>query len=155
MSTEIAVVTDELMTDDDVLDFTQLQRRKFIRVFTKDGEQMPTDPKEAKVFLTALSDMDRSAIGKKRIKSDERIAEMNAQVVEGIAAEVRHTMSSYYRASGDVIEGEIVAPTLDDSQMPPLESVEGETAQGIESESYDAFEKRYEGRYGKAVRRED
>lgn len=151
MSTEI----DALMTDDEVLDFTQLQRRKFIRAFTNNGEQLPTDAKDAKVFLSALSDMDRTAIGKKRIQSDERIAEMNAQVVDGIAAEVRRTMASYYAPADSDPSQSKTAPTLEGVSLPPLEVAEGETAIGVESESYSAFEKRYEERYGKPIRRED
>jgi hypothetical protein len=69
----------KLMDDDEVLNYTQLQRRQFINHFTQNGQTMPTDPKDAKVLLTALADMDRSALGKKRIRTDEQIAQMNAQ----------------------------------------------------------------------------
>lgn len=142
---------DIVMSDDEVLDYTQLQRRKFIRHFTSNGEQLPTDPKDAKVLLTALSDMDRTALGKKRIKSDEEIAKMNAQSVDAIAAEVRRTMGDRYRADPN---GETrPAPTVDESTLPPLETLEGEMAIGDTSETHEAFQERYERVHGKPQRR--
>ena len=71
-------VIDTAISDDEVLDYTQVMRRKFVNEATVGGSKMPTDPKEAKVLLTALSDLDRAALGKKRIKSDEDIAKMSA-----------------------------------------------------------------------------
>ncbi len=140
----------ELMNDDEVLDYTQIQRRKFINQFTNGGQTMPTDAKDAKVLLTALADMDRSALGKKRIRTDEQIAQMNAQSVDAIAAEVRRTMLG--RQLPDEVRE---PPTLDGLDLPPLALVDGETDVGINSESYDSFKQRFESIHGKPKRRED
>jgi hypothetical protein len=141
----------KLMDDDEVLDYTQLQRRQFINHFTQNGQTMPTDPKDAKVLLTALADMDRSALGKKRIRTDEQIAQMNAQSVDAIAAEVKRTMLGRLTEPDE----SRTPPTLDDLELPPLDLVDGETDVGVNSESYDAFKQRFESIHGKPKRRDD
>lgn len=143
---------DTVMTDDEVLDYTQLLRRKFVRKFTNEGEDMPKDPKEAKVLLTALSDMDRSALGKKRIKTDENIAQMNAQTVDSIAAEVRKTLAPRYQANP---QEDRPKPVLNEEGLPPLQVGIGETEIGVASETHEAFAARYERENGKPERRDD
>lgn len=146
-------VIETAISDDEVLDYTQVIRRKFVAEVTVQGSKMPTDPKEAKVLLTALADLDRAALGKKRIKSEEEIAKMSAQSVSAIADEVRKAMGGDgYVPNGD---SDRPPPVLDDAGMPPLQLVEGEKDTGINAETHEAFMERYEKTHGKRQRREE
>lgn len=127
------------MSDDQVFDYTQLLRRKFVDTVTENGVKVPTDPKEAKVFLSALADMDKIAIGKKRLRSEEEMNKHSAQAIADLAAAVKQSMQSNEH---DAIDTDRQPPPLNETGMPPLELVEGETHVGSDAIDYSAFEKR-------------
>ncbi len=145
---------DSVINDDEVLDFTQIIRRKFVSTVTDQGTKMPTDPKEAKVLLSALADLDKTALGKKRLKLDKEMNETNAQTIAAIAAEVKAS-AMLFGGNQPAATAPRPAPVFDDSQLPPLQTVDGEMDIGTKSESYDNFKSRYEAEHGKPQRRED
>lgn len=134
MSTDVAP-----LTDDAVLDYTQRLRRKYVDTVTNGGVEMPTDVKEAKVLLTALADMDKTAMGKKRLRSEEEQSSQSAQAIAELAAQVAKSIGANRNIPMDGVRA---APQLDDSGMDPLKIVEGETEVGVKSETYEAFEGR-------------
>lgn len=134
MSTEV-----EPLNDDQVLDYTQRLRRKYVDTVTDGGVRMPSDSKDAKVLLTALSDMDKTAMGKKRLRSDEEQSKQSAQAIAELAALVAQSIGSSGNPTSATARP---APKLDDSGMEPLKTVDGETQIGVSGETYESFEKR-------------
>lgn len=129
----------ETLTDDQVFDYTQNFRRRYIQTVTKDGTEIPTDPKEARVFLSALADMDKIAIGKKRLRSEEEVQKHSAQAIAELAATVQRALTQNAPQGVDTPRE---PPRLDDTTMGPLELVPGETLVGHDVSDYAGFEKR-------------
>lgn len=134
-----SIETSAVLTDDQVFDFTQNLRRKFVDTVTENGTSLPTDPKEAKVFLSALADMDKIALGKKRLRSEEEINKHSAQAIAELAATVQRALQSSQRV--DDAEPRTV-PVLDDANMEPLVLAPGETLVGNDTIDYESFEQR-------------
>lgn len=129
----------EVISDDAVLDFTQVMRRKFINYATKNGTSMPDDPKESKVLLTALSDLDRSALTKKRLTSENEASKQTAQQIQELADAVKASIIGNGGIAPPVARP---APIIDESGMEPLEIVDGETSVGQSTMTYEQFENR-------------
>ena len=111
-----------LESEDNILAFAQATRKGIVKDLLKAGT--PTDPDNVKIVLGALKDMDSQAIGRKRIKVEEKHNDIQAQSAAMIARVLAETNG------GDcykVIEGiarEI--PTLP-KHIPDPVLVEGET----------------------------
>lgn len=128
------------MTDEEALDFTQGQRKKLVDALTANGT--PTDSEVASTLLKTLDGMDRQALTKMKIKSDEKSANnsdaMAAAVIAGVFAKLKGK-NPYER---EILEGEVVqqaAPTPDLSKLPAVELVPGETDIGTSDLTYEAF----------------
>lgn len=127
------------MTDDEVLNYTQSIRKNFVNSQLQEG-QFPNDTKEQVVLLSALADMDRTAINKKRIGVNEKQAGADALAAEALARLSRDFGSNnpFMRGSDD-IPGEVVTPVPDTNHLPPAKAVPGEKDVGINDDTYDNF----------------
>lgn len=144
MSAPEELVAQPALDDDGVLEFTQKKRMELVGAMTEGGT-MPTDKGDRMVLLAALGDMDKQALVKKKIGSDERGAAEDRRVAAMIAAMSNHFGStSPFEAPADKRRLSD-APVLNTIDMEPLQTVPGETAQGIEYENSDSFMARMEG----------
>lgn len=74
-------MSDEYLNE--TLAFTDAKRREMIRQMEElSGGKLPSDPKEANLYLKALSDMDSAALTHTRVKTEEKQANNDAQVAQ-------------------------------------------------------------------------
>lgn len=81
--TNPSIVNDE----DEVLNYTQGLRRQFVDKVTGNGANIPTDVDGANLMLNALNDMDRQALGRKRLKVDQNLGDamkQGAAIIAGV-----------------------------------------------------------------------
>lgn len=141
MLAAIGATQDAPMTQDELLGFTQMMRKKLIDAITKHGEQMPDDPKLQYVLLTALTDIDRQAVNLKKIGAQERANEADRLAAAAITA-MLNKLGGRHPFEQNIIDVEIEeapAPALDADGLPPLELAPGETDIGIESRNFEQF----------------
>lgn len=121
------------ISDDDLMQFTQRTRKAFIQELITDG--FPADPKDRMAMLTAMADMDRTALGNKRIGANERQAAADALVAQA--------MARFVEANGqnNPFEGnrQGVLPEIRQELLPDDNAVPGETDIGITKESYETL----------------
>lgn len=125
-------------TDDSVLNYTQNLRKRMADRLLKAG--VPPDDREGQeVLLKVLSDMDRAALSKKKIKVEEKQA-MNAEQAQQIVAEaLRMNSVNLNRNNLIPIEGRVI-PTLGDD-IPPPTLVDGELAINPAPIDYESFQR--------------
>lgn len=127
-----------LENEDDILAYTHNHRKEIVKAMTADG--VPKDNADISLLLGALKDMDQSALTRKRIKSEEKVANLEAQSAELFSTLlVKGQIKGLYET--DVIENRVI-PVLGDD-MPPLTLVPGETDVGVSVETYDTFMERH------------
>lgn len=126
------------MTEDEVLHYTQGIRKDLVDDIIKEG--VPTDNETRYALLTTLGDMDKQAMGNKKIaaslvgsESDRLVA--NALVMLGQQLQGKNPYEK--DIGGDI-------PTVDFTMLPSADLVPGEDEQGISSEKYDEFMGRME-----------
>lgn len=127
-----------VLTDDDIISFTQGTRKRFIDEVIAEG--FPQDPKEQHVMLTALADMDRTALGNKRIGATERQSAADSLVARAITqlGDNFGANNPYEKDVGGSI------PAYDASLLPDANPVPGETDIGLSDQNYKAFTAEYE-----------
>lgn len=125
------------MTDDEVLQFTQHKRKELVDTLCEKG--VPTDPKEQQVLLAALGDMDRTALTKKRLNSDNNNAAADREAQLAIAAIYQRVgnRSPFEVDANAPIEG--VAIEVPEKLVEKLELVPGETEIGVKEMTYSQF----------------
>lgn len=99
------------------LEYTRAKRRDLVEKLTKTG--MPGDIKEQSILLQTLDGIDRAALGKMKIKSDEGLS--NAQAA---AASILSSIFNDPRTKS-IGKGAGVIPVLD-ADIAPTKLVEGE-----------------------------
>ena len=121
--------------DDQVLDFVQGKRREMVDKLTEQG--VPTDKDGGYLLLSALKDMSTTALGKKRIKTDEKIG-ANQAAAAGLIAQVLSKTRTLkpYEVDGGVADR--VAPELG-GDLPTPELIPGEMDTNPPQLSYDTF----------------
>ena len=133
--------------EDEDIAFVRDVRKQLIREMTKDEDgkiQMPTETKDRMVLLTALNDMDRTSLSLKKIKSDEGIADMQAQAAATIAALYKDpnlkNIDVVDVVAVDITEEERVKriPKFDTTQV-QVEIMPGELDINPVNESFDEF----------------
>lgn len=123
----------EGLTDDDILRFTQGTRKNFVNHLLKGG--FPSDPKDQKILLTTLTDMDKVALGNKRIGAADKQSAADILVAKAIA-----TISGQFVDTDPFVkDGVRELPAIDMDQLPPADPVPGETEVGLSDESYAAI----------------
>ena len=110
--------TNVQLNDDDVLSYVHNKRASIVESLTASG--VPTDLDTVKVLLTALKDMDYTALSKKKIKAEERNSDLQSQSA-ALIAKILLTSSNKVNVSNI----HIVTPTLPNTIPPPI-LVEGE-----------------------------
>lgn len=133
-------------SEDETLRFVQGVRRQLVEKATANG--IPDDQKERTILLTALSDMDRQALGVKKIGAKERSGAADRLAALTLAKMIQSGGANGLLGGPEPIEGQLVrqVPTLDGVALPSLELLPGETEIGIATENYDAFMERMEGK---------
>lgn len=125
--------------DEEIIRFTQRTRKAFVDEITKGG--FPEDPKEQRVLLTALSDMDRTALGNKRLNVEEKQTAVDAQVatmVSKITSQFGGRNPFEGATSGDL-------PKIDEKALPEPDPVPGEKDIGLSEDSYEDLMRRHDG----------
>jgi hypothetical protein len=123
-------------SEDIDLAFTQDVRRRLVNKLTENNS-VPTETKEQAILLNALADMDRQALGVKKIKSDEGIGNKQvaaASILMQLFNDPNIKNVGRGQRSGDI-------PVLDSSIVPD-NIVDGELETTASTESYDSFTKR-------------
>jgi hypothetical protein len=148
MSAQFALQDDSVQTDDDIIARNQSLRRRFVGKLTSEGTTFPDDPKAGYLLLTAMADMDRTAIQNKKIGATERQGAADRQAAMLIA-----TLGGHYgaRSPFEVDSPDsprIAAPVLDPSRMLALELVPGETDTAPVAENHDQFMERMDQKTG-------
>ena len=116
--------------DDLDLDFTRTMRRRLIDDMTKD--KIPDDPKERALLLQACDGMDRAALSKKKIKSDEGVSNTMALAAETISQLFTNprlkNLGKIDGAVGEIpVLRELPAPTVVPGELdtaPPMQNYE-------------------------------
>lgn len=127
------------MTDDDIMNFTQGTRKAFVSHLIEN--KFPDDPKDQHVLLTALADMDRAALGNKRIGANEKQAAADKLVAQAIGQISNHFGSTNpFEAEGD--QGDL--PDADMSRLPSANPVPGETDVGLSEQTYKEMADKFE-----------
>jgi hypothetical protein len=127
----------DVSREDDVIVYTQQKREMVVDHLMKTG--VPEDTAQLSLLLGALSDMDRTALGSKRLRVDDK-AVSTAQQAAHLIGEVlqRIPLARPYEAEIP-IDREI--PVLPD-HLTDIKLVEGEVSQIQSNETHDEFIKR-------------
>jgi hypothetical protein len=123
---------------DQDLEFVRNKRVEVINHLTKKG--VPEDTESISLLLGALNDMDRTSIGKKRIKVESSAVAVNKQAADLIA-------NIYNRPDSKTIGLEILEEMTGSipstqGRLPEVTLLEGEMAVGATQLDYDAFMRR-------------
>lgn len=127
-----------LEDEDAILAQTHAVRKQVVGLLFKDG-QLPVEPDDRKLLMSTLKDMDSSALGRKRIKVEEK-TNNNQEAAAGIIAQLLQQAAGKRSYQVDVpVDREI--PTLgDDIPVPTL--VDGETSTAYIQEDVNMFRNR-------------
>lgn len=139
MNNEHLNIGDDQLGDDEIIKHNQRTRLAYVKHMT--GEAFPSDPKEMSIVLAAMSDMDRAALGNKKIGVNEKQAAADALVANAIGQIGKHygSMNPFETQTPNS-----TPPNLDVSQVPEANPVPGETDVGVSDQTYDEFIKRFE-----------
>jgi hypothetical protein len=125
-----------IQNEDAVLTYTQKQRQKIVERLMK-LEHDKLEGSDKTMLLMALDGMDRSALGRKRLKSDENISASQAAVA-GLIAKVLATPGALQ--AGMMIDGITTRPVPQlPADIPEPDLVPGELDSGAPQMSYDTF----------------
>lgn len=126
------------LTDDDIMQFTQGTRKRLISQMIAKG--LPTEKEEIETLLHAMADMDRTALGNKRIGASEKQSAADVMVATAIS----RITSEFGQQNPFEGNYERVIPTPDQSILPSANPVPGETDIGLSEQNYDELMKRYD-----------
>jgi hypothetical protein len=128
-----------VLTDDVILQFTQGTRKKFVAHILSEG--FPEDTKSQNVLLTALADMDRAALGNKRIGAAERQTAADVLVAKTIAriSEQYGQVNPFAAAESAVGVVSGTTPTIEPTRLPSANPAPGETDIGLCEGNYNSL----------------
>ena len=133
-------MSEPLITDEDVLRFTQKKRKAFLDHVLLKG--FPDDKDGQHTLLATLADMDRAALGNKRIGAVEKLAGSERMVAQAITDVVKHFGAvNPFEGNGNPVEIDI---TPNATLLPSANTVPGETSIGIETGDFNDFVKEFE-----------
>ncbi|MNU66031.1 hypothetical protein D3C71_553340 [compost metagenome] len=135
-------MSDDLLTDDNILRFTQGQRKKLEAHLLVNG--WPTDSDGQIQLMSLWNDMDRQALGNKRIGAAEKMAGAD-RMVAGVIADVIKQFGSnlpYTRPEGGGLTFDHAPDGAE--KLPRVNPVPGELSIGLESENFENFVKKFE-----------
>lgn len=134
------MATDNTDQTDLDLDYVRGKRKQVIDTLTENG--LPKNTREMELLLMALSDMDRTALSKKKIKVDKEIGNNHNQAMELIAT--LFTSPKIKEISTGSYSDTIALPYLDNSIPKPV-LVHGEMDEVSGAEDYNSFTARMQG----------
>jgi len=124
------------MSDDDVLDYVQGQRKRVADILTKDG--LPEDRDTLEVLLSTLDGLGRTALGKKKVKSEE-----NGNKNTMAAIEAMQLLGKQFGNTNpflkEVNQTSVIEHVVETDRLPKITTVEGEKDIGISANTYDDF----------------
>lgn len=128
----------ELIKEDPVdqdIEYVRVKRKEIIGHLTKQG--VPEDNGQLALLLGALNDMDRTSLGRKKIKADNDATANNKQAADLIASIFTRPDSKQLGMTDlDGLVGNI--PNVD-NLLPNVEVLPGEMAVNPPQLDYDAF----------------
>lgn len=131
----------EKFSDDPTDNDLEYVRRKRVEVIEKLTEKgIPDDNESVSLLLGALNDMDRTSIGKKRIKVEADSIAINKQASELIAS--IYSQPNSKRIGFEDIDAVVVTIPTVEGKLPTVELLPGEMAVGAVQVDYDGFMKR-------------
>lgn len=123
------------MTDEDSdLDYTKEMRKKLVSHVTGGGNKMPEETKQQMVLLQALDGIDRAALSKLKIKSEE-----GATTSQNAALLLAAIFNDPRTKNVGLVENTNREPPVFDINIKPTVLVEGELDLISGSDSYEAF----------------
>lgn len=125
----------ELDQNDDDLDYVRGIRKRVISAMVDKG--IPNDPDELRALQTFLSDMDRTALGRKRVSVEKQSVNVQAQAAAVIAQ--LYSRSDLKKVGTDGVRTQSVE--LPDNLL-EFKVVPGETDIVAPLEDYESFMKR-------------
>lgn len=134
----------ESLSDDQILEHNQRIRKQIVDKIIE--KEIPSDADTQYVLLSALKDMDKQVIDKKRVAIDDK----NANVANIVAAAVVKISGLMDGADPFKRQSAGLLPETDLAKLPGYEPLPGELDVGITNETYDDFM----GRHGKASNRD-
>ena len=129
------------LTDDEILRFTQNKRRELVETLVVDGK-MPVDTDSQNVLLSTLSDMDKQALGNKKVTATMAGSEADRLVAAALVT-LTKTLGGRNPYENNGGGGNI--PEVDRSLLPTTPLAPGEDEVGIIVEKYADFVVRVEG----------
>lgn len=125
-----------LPSEDSIQAFVHHRRMQLVKEMLKNDGSMPDDAKDRLVMLSALKDMDSSALNRKRLA----VESSNGEITAGAAAVIAKLLTSVSNDSKRDVVAVVArpAPKLG-PEFPEPQLLEGETAVTLPQQSYDTF----------------
>jgi hypothetical protein len=125
--------SDHITPEDDDLDFARRARRDVEAALRSTKGEIPEDPRMLQLYLSNLDGIERSALGKKRLQTDEKLGNVQTQAASLLAEMFRNPrVSQLGKGSREDI------PVLD-HDIAPTRVLEGELGNSNSGDSYEAF----------------
>lgn len=137
------VAPQDVRDDDGLLDFTTRRRMSFADSITIDDKQ---DPKMLALYLKSLDGIDKTAMGRKRLKVDEKANETDKHVAGSIVELLKAVGSNnpFTRAAIESRGKETATDAnIPAAELPEIEFAPGETVIGTERETFADFAKKF------------
>jgi len=132
----IAAVT--ARDEDQVFDYTRRIRMKEVeRIMEDNGGNLPADPKEAKLVLDMLKDLDSQAAKIKAVGAKEKSTAVDREanlIAKTLLDKLGTNMFRVDDQSAAASTGQ--PPSIDQADLPPLELVPDETKVGVSTDTY-------------------
>ncbi len=122
-----------MTTEDDDLEYTKAIRKNLVSHITKDNK-MPEETKQQLVLLQALDGIDRAALSKLKIKSDE-----GASTAQNAALLLAAIFNDPRTKTIGLVENSNRVPPEFDTNITPTVLVAGELDLTSGNDSYEAF----------------
>jgi hypothetical protein len=120
---------------DQDIEYVRSKRKEVINHLTKDG--IPNDDGQISLLLGALTDMDRTSLGRKKIKADNELAANNKQAADLIAS--IFNMPDSKKLGTNHVDGLIgTIPSVGD-RLPVVDMLPGEMAVNPPQLDYNSF----------------
>ena len=129
-------IDDDSMIDDNDLSFVREKRKQIINHYLDQGIEKLTDIKEVALVATLLNDMDRTALSKKRLKTDDKKNNNSAAAIDLISK--IFTEKNVKDIVPEDAVAKLVAPELE-MTLDNVEVVEGEMDTNASMEDYESF----------------
>ena len=127
---------DDSMTEDDDLSFVREKRKMIINYYLNKGIDKLEDVKEVTLVATLLNDMDRTALGKKRLKTDDKRNNNSAAAIDLISK--IFTEKNVKDIMPEDAIAKLVAPELE-MTLDNVTTVDGEMDTNVSVEDYESF----------------